>query len=241
MEKTIKTKGSSKGALLKHYDEHVERKELHESDIPNVSGVYALYGYDGLCYIGIAKNLKRRLNQHYRGKKKKWNNFSWYVIPELKFVRDIETVIVRIVHPKYNKQIGRIPKIGKTIKTILILGFILLSNVTFCQKKTTKTIPKISSTVVTDFGYACSYNDYIQAFSLRCIHNGEPELSMSDCIMKLRTIPFDERTLSLICQGMRNYFSNSKSTLAVVLTDLGMDENEANTMANYIYDNYQVK
>jgi len=109
------------GKLIKDYDEHVNRDNFKEAKVPKMYGVYALYNFDGLCYIGLATNLHKRISTHLRSKRKKWTNFSWYVIPKMKFVKDVETILIRIIHPKYNKVSGKFHKIKKIISTVVIL------------------------------------------------------------------------------------------------------------------------
>lgn len=51
-----------------------------------------------------------RLKGHSENEKLRWDNASLFIIGEknLKYLRDLETAIVRIAKPKYNMQKGRI-------------------------------------------------------------------------------------------------------------------------------------
>jgi len=115
-----------RGNLVRGSKEHVFKDKLIRKEIPKKAGIYALYNDYGLCYIGIAISLKSRITTHLRSKKKKWTNVSWYAIPKVKYIKDLETALIRITHPKYNKQVG---KFG------IFLGLILFANISFSQIK----------------------------------------------------------------------------------------------------------
>lgn len=74
------------------------------------AGVYALYQNDKLVRVGLGTNIYWRLKGHSKSKKLRWNSASLFIIGEknLKYLRDLETAIVRIAKPKYNDQQGRI-------------------------------------------------------------------------------------------------------------------------------------
>jgi hypothetical protein len=74
------------------------------------AGVYALYQNDKLVRVGLGTNIYWRLKGHSKSKKLRWNTASLFIIGEknLKYLRDLETAIVRIAKPKYNDQQGRI-------------------------------------------------------------------------------------------------------------------------------------
>ena len=63
-------------------------------------GVYALYDDDKLYYVGLASNLSSRLKTHLRDKHKgQWNRFSVYLTIGDKHLRELETLILRVVKP----------------------------------------------------------------------------------------------------------------------------------------------
>lgn len=72
------------------------------------AGVYALYQNDKLVRVGLGTNIYWRLKGHAESKKLVWNSASLFIIGEknLKYLRDLETAIVRIAKPKYNDQKG---------------------------------------------------------------------------------------------------------------------------------------
>jgi len=74
------------------------------------AGVYALYQNDKLVRVGLGTNIYSRLKGHAKAKKLIWNNASLFIIgaENLKYLRDLETAIVRIAKPKYNDQKGRV-------------------------------------------------------------------------------------------------------------------------------------
>jgi hypothetical protein len=64
-------------------------------------GVYALYDDDDLYYVGLASNLSSRLKAHLGDKHAgQWNRFSVYLTIGDKHLRELETLILRVVKPK---------------------------------------------------------------------------------------------------------------------------------------------
>jgi len=75
------------------------------------NGVYALYRKGKLYYVGLAKNLRARLKSHLHDKHgSSWDRFSVYLTIGEKHLRELESLILRIVQPKGNKQKGKYPK-----------------------------------------------------------------------------------------------------------------------------------
>jgi len=113
-------KKSHRGRIIKAYDEFIEYERDNSVfvDVPNSTshpkgrGIYALYDNHGLYYVGLTtRSLRSRLRRHTRDRHKgKWNRFSWYQIPNLKYSKDMETAILRIVNPKGNRAKGKIGK-----------------------------------------------------------------------------------------------------------------------------------
>ncbi len=105
----------AKSSVVSFYLEDLSIKvfDHHSSELKQVvdglSGIYSLYKDDRLYYVGQAKNLFRRVNQHRRDKhKRKWNRFSVYVTKQSKQISELEALTLRIVSPKGNKQKGRL-------------------------------------------------------------------------------------------------------------------------------------
>ncbi len=71
-------------------------------------GVYALYRRDKLYYVGLAMNLRNRLKNHLRDRHGgKWDRFSVYLTVDSGFMKEIESLVIRIVMPKGNRHSGR--------------------------------------------------------------------------------------------------------------------------------------
>lgn len=77
------------------------------------SGIYKIYNKDNkLMYIGQSKNLKRRISEHFRGKRKGYfidKVIYFYVDCENEFITKsyldmYETYLIRTMKPRYNVQ-----------------------------------------------------------------------------------------------------------------------------------------
>ena len=74
-------------------------------------GVYALYRRNKLYYVGLASNLRTRLGHHLKDRHgQSWDRFSVYLTIGDSHLREIESLLLRIVKTKGNKQKGRLPK-----------------------------------------------------------------------------------------------------------------------------------
>lgn len=74
-------------------------------------GVYALYRRETLYYVGLATDLRRRLNQHLSDKHKgKWTHFSLYMLRQTGHLREIEALLLRIADPAGNKTRGKLKR-----------------------------------------------------------------------------------------------------------------------------------
>ncbi len=92
-------------SALEQY-EHIIRRYTRGRD-----GVYALYRNDTLYYVGLARNLQGRLKQHLKDRHRgEWNRFSVYLTIGNSFVKEMETLLLRIARPKGNKQLGKFVK-----------------------------------------------------------------------------------------------------------------------------------
>jgi len=119
-------KKSVRGSLIKGVLENIpsESFEIIAESINDTmkgeSGIYALYDNQKLYYVGLAKNLKSRVKKHRKDRHaKKWNKFSIYIIKKTKFLKDVETILLRVIDPKGNKVKGKIPKL-KSLQKVLI-------------------------------------------------------------------------------------------------------------------------
>jgi len=94
----------SRDALEKH-------QKIIKQYVRRRNGVYALYRKEKLYYVGLAKNLRSRLKSHLHDRHgTSWDRFSVYLTIGEQHLRDLESLILRIVQPKGNKQRGKFPK-----------------------------------------------------------------------------------------------------------------------------------
>ena len=94
----------SQEALKKH-------QRIIKQYVRRRNGVYALYSKGKLYYVGLAKNLRSRLKNHLHDRHgSSWDRFSVYLTIGEKHLRELESLILRIVQPKGNKQKGKFPK-----------------------------------------------------------------------------------------------------------------------------------
>jgi hypothetical protein len=105
---------SKKGQLLLQYLEGVSWKALEaypaviKRMIRGKGGVYALYRKDKLYYVGLASNLMGRLNAHLRDRHHgRWERFSVYLTSSDEHMKDLESLILRIVSPAGNRVTGK--------------------------------------------------------------------------------------------------------------------------------------
>ncbi|NUM81538.1 GIY-YIG nuclease family protein [bacterium] len=71
-------------------------------------GVYALYSKNTLYYVGLATDLRNRIKQHLNDKHAmKWDRFSLFLIKNVNYLKELESLIVHIAEPKGNTQRGR--------------------------------------------------------------------------------------------------------------------------------------
>src|SRR5262245_6966570 len=74
-------------------------------------GVYALYRRDKLYYVGLATNVRNRLKHHLKDKHRgKWDRFSVYLTISDGHLKELESLVLRIVKPTGNTQKGKFTK-----------------------------------------------------------------------------------------------------------------------------------
>jgi hypothetical protein len=94
----------SRDALEKH-------QKIIKQYVRRRNGVYALYRKRKLYYVGLAKNLRSRLKSHLHDRHgTSWDRFSVYLTIGEQHLRELESLILRIVQPEGNKQKGKFPK-----------------------------------------------------------------------------------------------------------------------------------
>lgn len=90
------------GVLFEKYPKAI--KEM----VRGQSGIYALYRRGNLYYVGLASDLMKRLKDHLKDKhKKKWDRFSVYLTVRDEHMKEMESLLLRIVSPKGNDRKGR--------------------------------------------------------------------------------------------------------------------------------------
>ncbi len=89
-------------AVLEQY------QDLIHQYIRGRHGIYALYRRGKLHYVGLASNLRSRLRQHLHDRHKdSWDHFSIYLTIDGHGIKELETMLLRIVSPEGNKMGGR--------------------------------------------------------------------------------------------------------------------------------------
>ena len=82
-------------------------------------GIYALYKREKLYYVGLASNLRGRLKTHLKDRHEgKWERFSVYLTVRSDHMKELESLLLKIVKPPGNKQSGKFPG-SKDLRLIL--------------------------------------------------------------------------------------------------------------------------
>jgi len=104
-------------SLVCQYLENISREALENyqdiirSYVGRRQGIYALYKGNKLYYIGLAGNLRIRLRQHLKDRhKESWDRFSVYLTIGDSHMKELESLILRIVNTTGNKQKGKFSK-----------------------------------------------------------------------------------------------------------------------------------
>ena len=72
------------------------------------SGVYALYKRGKLYYVGLASDLMVRLKQHLKDRHNGcWDRFSVFLTWHDEHLKELESLLLRIVSPEGNRQVGK--------------------------------------------------------------------------------------------------------------------------------------
>jgi hypothetical protein len=106
-----------RGALVSQYLEGISRTALAEyqpffrEQARRRNGVYALYKGKKLYYVGLARDLRGRLKTHLRDKHgQSWDRFSMYLTVGDDHIKELESLVLRIVRPAGNRQGGKFAK-----------------------------------------------------------------------------------------------------------------------------------
>jgi len=96
-------------------------KEFHDL-LRGHSGIYVLYKDDIPHYVGKASSLPSRIRNHQKDRlRKEWDVFSLYVVRGDRYVKDVESLLLRIVRPKGALVSGRFRGAENLKKSLLPL------------------------------------------------------------------------------------------------------------------------
>ena len=83
-------------------------QEVIKEMISGRSGIYALYRRNSLFYVGLATNLSTRLKQHLKDRLRgRWDRLSVYLAVRDDHIKELESLILRIVSVPGNRTGGR--------------------------------------------------------------------------------------------------------------------------------------
>jgi hypothetical protein len=123
-------KKSSKGPLIKGVSRRLPVELLDEPSFREglqeitrrYSGIYLLYKRKTLYYIGLATNLYWRLLGHTKNKHSgKWDSFAIFRVGRVGYLKDIESLLLRVANPPGNAvkgQFHRDADLTKVLKKI---------------------------------------------------------------------------------------------------------------------------
>jgi hypothetical protein len=129
-----------------------QHQELVRQYVRRRQGVYALYRRGKIYYVGLASNLRNRLKHHLKDRHHdSWDRFSVYLTIGDSHLRELESLILRIVKPPGNKQKGKFAK-SEDLRRRLTRDYyaemrIKLGNLLGKQPKLTPRKQKISKVV----------------------------------------------------------------------------------------------
>jgi hypothetical protein len=103
-------KGMSRRLSAELLDDPLFRKSLQDIMRGN-AGIYALYRGEHLYYAGLTRNLLGRIKLHQRDRHaNRWDHFVIFRIHRVRFLKDVETLILNLVKPPGNRHIGHVPR-----------------------------------------------------------------------------------------------------------------------------------
>lgn len=133
--KGLLIKGASKPLPIELLEEQSFRVGLHEI-MRGYSGLYVLYKKKRLYYIGLANNLFWRLHHHTRNRHKgKWDRFAIFRVDRVRYLKDIESLLLQVARPPGNAVGGHFHRDGDFTK--------ILRRIQSEQMRTLKRIRKV--------------------------------------------------------------------------------------------------
>ncbi len=112
-----KRKKSNKGALIKGRTRRLPVELLGDLSFEeglkkimrNYAGVYALYHGERLYYVGLTNDLYNRLRWHTKNRHKgKWNRFAIFRVRRVRYLKDMETLLLQVAKPPGNSVGGHL-------------------------------------------------------------------------------------------------------------------------------------
>lgn len=104
-----------KASLVSEYIENINREmlEKYARQIRNYAksrnGIYVLYSGSKLYYVGLATSLSGRLAAHLKDRhKENWDSFSMYLTSDSGYLREIESLLLRVTMPTGNIAKGKL-------------------------------------------------------------------------------------------------------------------------------------
>jgi len=68
------------------------------------TGIYVLYKDDSVFYVGLARSLRGRIADHTKNHHRhKWDRFSLFVVKKEKYLKEIESLLIRAARPTDNQ------------------------------------------------------------------------------------------------------------------------------------------
>ena len=108
---------SKRASLVCQHLENISREALEKYQdiirqyVRRRQGMYALYRRGKLHYVGLASNLRSRLAHHLKDRHRdSWDRFSVYLTIGDSHLKELESLILRIVKPIGNKLKGKFQK-----------------------------------------------------------------------------------------------------------------------------------
>lgn len=83
--------------------------------VSNCAGIYFLLMDDEIIYVGLAKEIHRRMMAHYR-KGVRWTGHAWFKAPPI-HLRSIECYYIHRIRPALNKSYPPVSEYGRMIRT----------------------------------------------------------------------------------------------------------------------------
>ena len=121
---------SSRGLLVRAYAERISAGLLEKHGdtvrlvIGKKKGVYVLSKDSKPYYVGLASKLPSRLSHHLKDRHAgKWDRFNFYAIRSRKYIKDIESILIRVAQPEGNRQrggFGNDKNLRKTLRNEII-------------------------------------------------------------------------------------------------------------------------